>query len=202
MAWAPDYCTLDELRDYVTRDGSTIDDVYLGLAKSSAARAIDQDTGRQFGQVSAPEARTYVARPDYDRGYWCVDVDDFQDATGLLVAIGEPPFLGVTTFVKAPVNAPATGRPWTRIEFTADSQAYPTNPPHDVIVTAKWGWLAVPPTVEGANLLQGSRFATRRQAPFGVAGSPEQGSEMRLLAKVDPDVHVMLNNYRRIRAPQ
>jgi hypothetical protein len=66
-----------------------------------------------------------------------------------------------------------------------------------VQVTATWGWTAVPATIKKATLLQASRFYKRRDAPFGVAGSPDMGSEMRLLAKVDPDVEVMLGDYRR-----
>jgi len=199
MPWAPDYVTLEELREYVTRDGATVDDAFLTMAKAAGSRAVDQDTGRQFGKVSAPELRTYDAIPDYERGYWVAYVDDFMDATGLVVAVAGTV---VATIDKAPLNAAAKGRPWTAIEFTAESEAYPNEHPHRVDVTAPWGWTATPETVKGATLLQSSRFATRRQAPFGVAGSPEQGSEMRLLAKVDPDVHVMLNNYRRIRSPR
>ena len=48
-----------------------------------------------------------------------------------------------------------------------------------------------------ATLLQASRLAARRDSPFGVAGSPDAGSEMRLLARVDPDVAVALEPYRR-----
>jgi hypothetical protein len=56
--------------------------------------------------------------------------------------------------------------------------------------------------VHTATLLQGGRLYTRRSALFGIAGSPESGSEMRLLSKVDPDVAVMLRGYRRIARPK
>jgi len=51
--------------------------------------------------------------------------------------------------------------------------------------------------VHEACLLQSSRIAARRDSPFGVAGSPETGSELRLLDRVDPDVAVTLSRYRR-----
>jgi len=57
----------------------------------------------------------------------------------------------------------------------------------------------VPTTVKQATLLQASRVFARREAPFGVAGSPDMGSELRLLEKVDPDVAVMLVPYVRNR---
>lgn len=196
MAWAPDYVTTAELASYLRIDDA-VDDVQLALAISGASRAIDHDTNRQFGLVAAAEARTYTARPDYERGYWVADVDDYQTATGLLASVDGT---SVATFAKEPVNAPQKGRPWTRVAFTSDSEAQPSEAPHEVAVTARWGWTAVPDTIKQATLLQASRVFTRRNAPFGVAGSPDQGSEMRLLAKVDPDVAVLLRDYRRIRA--
>lgn len=51
----------------------------------------------------------------------------------------------------------------------------------------------VPKPVSIATKLQASRWYKRRDAPFGVAGSPELGSELRLLPKLDPDVEVLLN---------
>jgi hypothetical protein len=50
----------------------------------------------------------------------------------------------------------------------------------------------VPAEVKLATELQASRWAKRRDAPFGVAGSPELGSELRILAKLDPDVEILL----------
>lgn len=196
MAWAPDYCTVDELSSYVRIDDAE-DDVELAHAIAAASRSIDDHTNRQFGKVAAAEERTYWARPDYDRGYWVVDTDDYQTVTNLVVEVDGN---AVATYVKEPLNAASKGRPWTRIAFTGDSEAQPTTHPHEVVVTALWGWTAVPATVKQATLLQASRFFKRRGAPFGVAGSPEMGNELRLLAKVDPDVAVTLKGYMRTRA--
>lgn len=196
MAWAPDYVTVDDLAAYL-RITDLDDEAELGLAVTAAARAVDQTTNRQFGKVDAVEARTYYARPDYERGYWTVDVDDFQTATGLAVTVDGD---AVTTFTTAPVNAAQKGRPWTRIEFTATSEAQPSTHPHEVAVTALWGWTTVPVPVEQATLLQASRLFARRGSPFGVAGSPEMGNELRLLARVDPDVAVSLRAFTRHRA--
>jgi hypothetical protein len=56
---------------------------------------------------------------------------------------------------------------------------------------------AVPDGVVLACLLQASRWYKRRDAPFGIAGSDLMGAAMRLAAKVDPDVAVLLSTYRR-----
>lgn len=198
MAWAPDYVTVEKLASYLRIDDPA-DDPELALAITDASRAIDHAANRQFGLIDNPEARAYPARFDYGRGRWVVDVDDFQTATGLVVTVDGT---AVTVFGREPVNAAQKGRPWTRLAFTDDSEAVPSCSPYEVVVTARWGWTEVPATVEQAALLQASRFFTRRNAPFGVAGSPDAGSEMRLLAKVDPDVAVSLTAYRRVRSPQ
>ena len=68
----------------------------------------------------------------------------------------------------------------------------------ELAITGLWGWPAVPTSVKVATLLQASRFAIRRDSPYGIAGSPSEGSELRLLAAVDPDVKVAIGKkYRR-----
>jgi hypothetical protein len=81
----------------------------------------------------------------------------------------------------------------------ADSAAKPTTERNGVTISAVWGWDEVPTTVEQATLLQASRFHARRFSPYGVAGSPEAGSEMRLLAKLDPDVELALGRASLVR---
>jgi hypothetical protein len=50
--------------------------------------------------------------------------------------------------------------------------------------------------------IQAGRFSIRQESLYGVAGSPAAGSELRLLARVDPDVGVSLANYVRPRGPR
>jgi hypothetical protein len=194
MAWAPDYVSVPELKGFIGL-ADTIDDVVMMPAISAASRAVDHATGRQFGKVAAAEQRTYRARPDYELGYLVVDVDDYQTAPTAVTVDGTT----VATYVKEPFNAAQKGRPWTRIAFTADSEATPDSHPHEVVVTALWGWAAVPTPVKQATLLQTSRLFSRRHSPFGVAGSLEFGSEIRLLSRLDPDVEVSLRDFKRLR---
>lgn len=197
MAWAPDYVEVDDLASYLEGINDTVDDVELALAITAASRSIDHHTGRQFGRTGSAELRRFTARPNYTTGFWSVDTDDYILITGAGVEVSG---VGtVTVYDSEPVNASQRGRPWQRIEFTTDSEFYPCGTRNEVQVTALWGWSAVPDAVKNATLLQASRFFTRRDAPFGVAGSPDVGSEMRLLAKVDPDVAVILREYSRMR---
>ena len=195
MAWAPDYVTVSDLAAYLRIDDS-LDDAELAAAITAASRAVDHFCGRQFGRTDAPVERVYTARRDYQTGWWTVHVDDLAGLPVTVKVAGDP----VAGSRLGPLNAAANGRPWTRIEFDAGSERLPTGSPGEVSVTGIWGWDAVPATVQQATLLQASRLFKRRDAPFGIAGSPESGSEMRLLARVDPDLQVSLYPYRRMRA--
>lgn len=197
MAWAPDYVDPDELAAYVRID-DTLDDAQIALAITAASRAVDRATRRQFGRDDVPVTRYYTARFDYSSGRWAVEVDDLMSDDGVEVRL-DADDVEVVDYVLGPRNAAADGRPWTRVVVRERSPVQPTGAREDVAVTAMFGWSEVPDTIRQATLLQASRFLQRRDAPFGVAGSPDQGSEVRLLARVDPDVHVMLAPYVRPR---
>lgn len=204
MPWQPDYATADDLGAYVRiPEGDDGDDAQLALAVTAASRAIDTVAHRQFGQEAAPVARYYTARYDHARCRWVADIDDLQDSTGLAVRIdsaGDGTYADeITAYQLTPANAAPDERPWTRLEVLGSSTVTPTGTPDGVQITALWGWTAVPATIQQACLLQASRLLTRRDAPFGVAGSPEAGSELRLLARVDPDVEVTIRPYIRWR---
>lgn len=201
MAWAPDYITGTELGNYMSiTDPDAVETVELQLAATAASRAVDKATNRQFGLVAAPEERFYTAWVDWVAGRWVVDVDDVQTMAGLVVEVGD---LGPTTaYTLEPVNAAAKGRPWERLVFDEDSSVLPVGDRHEISVVARWGWSVVPSTIPLATKLQGSRFHSRRDSPYGIAGSPDTGSEQRLSARADPDVRVMLTSYRRLRMPQ
>lgn len=193
MTWQPDYASAAELKAYEHIDPSdSVDDAQIALAITAASRAIDRATNRQFGIVAAPEARFYTARWDRGRCRYVVDIDDLMTEVGLEV---ESNGTAVTGYALKPVNATALGKPWTQMVIDLGTSVSLLE--DGVEVTASWGWTAVPTTIKQATLLQALRFVKRRDAPFGVAGSPELGSELRLLAKVDADVAVMVGSYMR-----
>ena len=96
-----------------------------------------------------------------------------------------------------PRNAAPAGVPWTEVLIPQTSVSTFVGGAETVQVTARWGWAGIPDSVRQACLLQASRLLSRRDSPYGVAGSPEVGSELRLLARLDPDVAVALEPYRR-----
>lgn len=185
MPWAPPYITPEALAAYL-RIGDDVDETEMIVAIEAASRAIDDHCNRQFGQVEAEERR-YRPWWDSDRCRWVVDIDDLTDPAGL-----ETDLAGWTL---EPTNAASKGRAYTRL--VADDGA---RPDAEVAFTQPWGWSAVPVQVEMACRLQASRFHARRDSPYGVAGSPDLGSEMRLLARLDPDVGMALRGLVRPRA--
>lgn len=199
MAWAPDYATSAELKAYVRID-DTLDDAQIALAITASSRAIDAATGRQFGVVAAAAQRFYSGRWDRRIARWMVEIDDLMSTSSFaaITVDSEGVTLGtIDDYVLEPRNAAAKSRPWTQMLIRPNSTYKPSGARDEVAVTALWGWTAVPDAVKQACLLQANRFLSRRNSPYGVTGSPELGSELRLLSKVDPDVEVILGPYKR-----
>ena len=197
MAWAPDYVSAADLAAYL-RDPLADDLTEYGVWATAASRAIDKRCNRQFGQLAAPAARVYRRPPVYDptTALWLLEIDDVQDMTGMLV---NGVAFASSGAVLLPANAPSDSQPWQRIGFTTEpTWSYP-GAPVIYTITARWGWAAVPSQVVAAVKLQANRWNKRRDSPYGIAGSPDQGSEMRLLAKLDPDVSTTLAGLSRRR---
>lgn len=205
MTWAPDYATLDEAKSYVRIGGvDTLDDVMLALFITAASRAVDNYCGRQFGQVASDETRTYQAAYDAHLGCWVAQVDDLYE-DDITVINGDAQI--VTDVELGPANALQKGRVYERLMLTGltgqstPSWCWPQQPVQKTVPitvdSPSWGWAAVPTPVKAATLLQTARLASRRDSPFGIAGSPTDGSETRLLAALDPDLKTSLAAFRR-----
>jgi hypothetical protein len=209
VALRPDYATVAELKAYISPGiQDNADDAALALSITAASRSIDSATGRQFGKVDPDDPPVAMVYGPTSRGRAAVAIDDLMDTTDLVVEVaggdgiywdgvyGAPLVLdGTAGFSLYPWNAPAAGRPWTMLVGAAGVR-WPTRE-RAVRVTARWGWTAVPAEVRQACLIQASRIFRRKDAPFGIAGSPELGSEMRLLSKLDPDVAVLVSGLKR-----
>lgn len=200
MPWRPDYITAEELADYVRTDVES-DRPELTAACSSASRAIDDATYRQFGQT-ASEARVFTPKWSPLRGMWVVECDDlFAAPTAIAVDTAADGTFATTVdpanVLMLPVNSAAEGRPFLRVALRRGVSVFNPLGYESVRLTAVWGWATVPATIVAATKLQASRFFARRNSPYGVAGSPDQGSEIRLLSRVDPDVRLMIRDYKR-----
>jgi|SRR5688500_3115758 len=204
MAWEPEYITTTQLAEY-SRANSAASASTLATAVSSSSRVVDKAAGRQFGFTDEPEARDYTARWSQSKCAWFVETDDFDVTADMVISfdsVADGTFskdIDLSGIVLDRPNAVAKGRPWTGFYLRRGVSAGVDGRPAGFRVLNTWGWstIGIPSTVVDATKLQGSRFIARRDSPFGVAGSPDNGSELRLLAKADPDVIVMLRPYAR-----
>jgi hypothetical protein len=205
MAWEPDYTSLTVAKSEL-RIPDDADNATITRKITAASRAIDLFCQRQFGQVGTAEARYYTPWYDGDLRRWVAEVDDVMDLTGFVLSIdtgdGETYDEEIATadFVFRPRNAVVKNRPYTQVALLSRATA-PMLRPDSVKGLGKWGWSAVPTTIEEATLLQVSRLLFRRDAPAGVVSSPQGTDTTRLLAKLDPDVEVMVREYRRALRP-
>lgn len=206
MPWSPDYVELDDVK-HALRITDDEDDVELGAAITAASRAIDDYTHRQFGKTDAAEIRIY---PDVEAGgeSWerpgVLEIDDLASTTGIAIGVDEANDGTYSTVYTLgtearlwPLNAQVAGRPWTELR-TLGSRRFPRQA-GAVRIEAQWGWAAVPALVKQACMVEAIRLFKRKDAPFGVAGSSELGGAepLRLLARLDPDVELMLAGLRR-----
>lgn len=197
MAWAPKYITTGELRPYVRLTDNS-ESIYLDLAVEAASRAVDRFCNRQFGSTASVEQRTFEVMWSPKYGRYRTRVDDIATDTGLVVTVSGST-LSASDYTLLPRDADLKGRPWTQVLTSSATRPTLGTGPRTIAVDATFGWSAVPDTIKQAVLLQASRFFADRHAVFGIAGTPEFGTEMRLLARVNPDVELMLLPYRRDR---
>lgn len=196
------YATLNELKGFVgIPTADTADDTTLTSALDSASAQVDAFCDRTFGADASPTVRLYQVD---NTGR--LDVDPISTTTGLVVKTDdnadgtfETTWTLDTDYRLEPINAAAAGDPWTRLVVLGTRWFPKIAYRPGVQVTARFGWPGgtAPAPVKHATLIQASRLWLRKNAPFGVAGSVEFGSEMRLLAKLDPDVESLLRPYRR-----
>lgn len=193
------YATLAELKGHVGIPAAdTADDARLTLALDAASAQVDAFCDRTF--TAGAGTREYFAT---DRRR--LAVDPIATTAGLAVTSDEDgdgtyeTTWTATDYRLEPVNAEDKGLPYTALVAVA-ARNFPTSTERPgVRVAATFGWPGgtAPPLVRYATLLQAARLFKRKDAPFGVAGSVEFGSEVRLLERMDPDAVTALRPYRR-----
>jgi hypothetical protein len=188
MTWAPDYTDTASLRTYIRGGQDQDQDQFLATWITATSRNVDDFCGRQFGNTVTAQTRTYDGVRDSHVNCWIYEIDDVQNTTGMTVSIGAT-VQAAAGYTLWPRNAAANGMAYTQLRTSAFSGT--------ITASAIWGWTAVPAAIPAAIWLQAARLAKRRDSPFGVAGSPADGSELRLLAQLDPDFRTTLMPYVR-----
>lgn len=189
MAITNGYASLAELKTYLSITAST-DDARLELAIEAASRAIDAECSRQFYATSA----TRYYQPD-DPHRLTLD-DDLLSVTSIAVdrsGMRDYANLAATDYELDPEAAPYR----TVWIAPASTQAFPLVR-RGVRIQGAWGYCLAgdqPQAITRACLILATRFFKRKDAPFGVIGTPELGY-LRVTAR-DPEVRALLSPYRR-----
>jgi hypothetical protein len=190
------YCTLAELKASLAITDS-VDDTPLEAAITATSRMIDDYTGRFFyrnGTTESPVARYYTPLDP-----WTMNMDDNYSITQ--VATDDnfnqtwDTVWSTSDYMLEPVNNPQRGWPVNRM-LAIGRYVFPYYLPQSVRITGIWGWASTPAEVNMATLIQAARLFTRRQSPFGIAGSPDLGT-VRLSAKLDADVETLLRPFKK-----
>lgn len=187
MVWAPDYVTAAQLKSYLKIQHDD-DDLFLANWATAVARNVDDYCSRQFGQVGTAETRYYTPVWDRNECKTFIEIDDLQDVTGF--KLFNPDGTEITDYTFYPRNALVKGMVYTEV-------AVETRYTKEMSALGLWGWTSVPASIPTSTYIQASRLDARRSSPFGIAGSPTDGSEIRLLAQLDPDFKTTLKPYVR-----
>lgn len=190
MAITNGYVTLSDLKAWLGISGST-DDTRLESAIEAASRAIDAECSRRFYSTSATR---YFETDDPLR---CDVDDDLLSVTSIAydrTGLRDYQALAVTDYELDPTDAPY------RIIHIAPGAAvsFPAGLRRGVRVEGSWGYNATgsaPQAIARACLILATRYFKRKDAPFGIVGTPELGF-LRVTAR-DPEVRALLNPYRR-----
>jgi hypothetical protein len=95
--------------------------------------------------------------------------------------------------VLEPLNAAEDGKPYTMLTHLAGG--WPATL-RSVSVAGLWGWPAVPAPIKQATGILASRLLLRhREAPFGVVFSGAEVGVATRIARSDPDVMFLIDQY-------
>jgi hypothetical protein len=186
------YATLQDVKTYLNVTGAT-EDVRLSNAIESASRAIDTWTRRRFYAVSG--VRYFSGEADFGRA--CLLDEDLLTVTEIATDDQNTrvysPWL-VSDYELEPINS---GPPFTQVRVAPLSvRSFPIWP-RGVRLTGTWGYSATAPqAVNEACVMLAARYFKRKDAPFGVVGTPELGF-MRVTPK-DTDVMALLKPFVRV----
>lgn len=183
------YATLSELKAFLGISASA-DDARLESAIEAASRAIDTECSRQFYAASTT---LYFQANDPMR--LDLNIDLLSVTTISIDQTGRRDYtaLDVSAYELDPEAAP-----YRTVWIAPGASA--SFPPgrRGVRIAGSWGYCATnsyPQAINKACLILATRYFKRKDAPFGVLGTPELGFT-RITAR-DPEVRALLNPYRR-----
>ncbi len=190
------YCTLSELKGHIIANGggdfTPEDDTNLEIAINAVSRWLDNHFDTSF--YARTETRYYDAQW-YDLLY----VDDLLTVTTLKTDEDEDGNYETTwantDYWLEPRNAATNKRPYRQIRQRATGDySFPVGVEYGVEITGAWGYCTEanrPAEIKQFTLLMSHRLWKRKDAIFGVAGTPALGVQI-IQARITADEDLML----------
>jgi len=180
-----------------------VDDAIFESVVEAASRAIDIHCGRFF-YTNETQARYFTA----DVGNLLFLPDDLIsiDANGLVTDDdGDRTYENTwetTDYFLMPANAATDSKPYTMIEVDLyGSYSFPVRIPRGVKITGTWGYAAsVPVGIKEVCLLLAEQMVARKDAIYGVIGSPTGERLMQIAQDIlytDPHMDMTLRGFKR-----
>ena len=176
---------------------TTDDDLIEGII-TAVSRWMDAFCSRRFYRNSSDEARYYTATEPT-----VIYTDDIASVTSLKTDDdGDRTYevtWATTDYDLLPYNASSYSQPlpYTWIRTTPNGQYTFPSTLKGVQVTGIFGYCTAtnrPAAITEACLIMSSRIYKRKDAPFGIYGTPGLG-EMRLIPELDADVQMLLYQF-------
>ena len=201
MAITNGYTTLNDFKAYLfpSANYGSAEDAQMEGAIEAASRIIDNFTNRRFFLDASVSERVYYS----DTPIRCT-VDDFSTITGLIIKVDTgdngtfDQTWAATEYILEPLNSTVggvTSQPYNVTIATIPKLFPVTGRRPRIQVTAKWGWAAIPHSIEQACLIQASRLYRRAQTPEGFAAGEGFGA-IRVSTLIDPDVKMLISPFR------
>lgn len=193
MAITNGYATLDELKHQLDVQ-DVFDDTILEQNIEAASRQIDGWCGRSF-YAATNQTRYFTA----DMSLTLFLDDDLVSVTTLKTDEDADRTYETTWDATDYDLDPADGPPYTRITVTPQGRYGFPRHSRGVQIVGTFGYTEVPVAITQACLILATRYFKRTDAPFGVAGSNDQG-QLQTLPGMDPDIKQLIQHYRRMAA--
>lgn len=191
MAITHGYTDVDTLKAHMGNQAVAFNDrADVELAIETASRDLDSWSHRRYWADDTDTARTFYADCSHE-----LVIDDAFEITALTI---DGVAATLADYDLWPLNGVVDGlEGWPTVRLALPrSGARPTAFANRCVVTAKWGWAAVPKPVESACLLLAAENLKAGEVPFGIGGLGPDGTAVRV-GRLSPLVQAKLQPYRK-----